>query len=847
MKHTVLGVGRPVRAILIAVALVCVSSAARAETVVVDFGSSTRYLANSTDPGIGMTWTGSTFNDVGWSDGAFGVGYETDSGAENLLLTIVPTSARSVYTRTNFTISDVSQVEKLNLGVDYDDGYVAWLNGVEVARVNLPSGTLNWNTPTDNGHESSNGLIPVFEEIDVTAAGIPALQDGENVLSVAVWNVGAGSSDLVLVPRLVLNPALSVTRGPYLQQGTPDGVVVRWRTALASQSYVYCGTVLGQLADCGQNPAFTTDHIIAVDSLLPDTLYYYAVGTATQVLAGDDADHFFLTSPVVGTSKPTRIWVLGDSGTANADSAAVRDAYYTHTGVRHTDLWLMLGDNAYPDGTDAEYQAAVFDTYPEMLRKSVLWSAYGNHDADSADASTQTGPYFELFTMPTAGEAGGLSSGTEAYYSFEYGNVHFVVLETNGTNLALGGPMLTWLELDLAATAQDWVIALFHHPPYSKGSHDTDLDPPMIEVRENVLPILEDYGVDLTLTGDSHGYERSYLLDGHYGLSSTFDESMKLNGGDGRADGDGVYSKAVSGPDPHSGTVYAVSGCSGKLADPPPPFGHPAIFTHQLVLGSMVLDIDGGRLDALFLDKDGNILDYFTAVKALGCPDADADTVCDLDDNCPSIPNPIQTDSDDDGQGNACDADDDGDGVDDAQDCAPLVSGVSTIPGPVGTTVRLDKTAGATMLWTRGTQGHTSNVYRSAVSPTEPMNGFACFVAGSAENHAGDTEFPPSGSAFYYLVTAGNVCGESSAGLDGTGFERIGWVACDPPGGDFDADGVADLEDNCSLVPDASQADADADFAGDVCDNCPVTPNADQNDCDEDGIGDACDPDPGCA
>jgi len=846
MKRTVLGAGRSVRAILIAAVLVCAGGAARAETVVVDFGSSTRYLANSANPGIGMTWTAAIFNDAGWSEGFFGVGYETESGAENLLLTSVPTSARSIYTRTTFTISDVNQVDNLMLGVDYDDGYVAWINGVEVSRVNLPSGPLGWDTPTDNAHESSNGLVPVFDEVDVTAAGIPALHDGENVLSVAVWNVTSGSSDLVLVPRLVLNPPLSVTRGPYLQQGTPDGVVVRWHTGLASTSHVYCGTDLGQLADCGEDPALTTDHIIAIDSLLPDTLYYYAVGTATQILAGDDADHFFVTSPVVGTSKPTRIWVLGDSGTANADSAAVRDAYYAYTGVRHTDIWLMLGDNAYPDGTLAEYQAAVFDTYPEMLRKSVLWPTFGNHDADSADASTQTGPYFELFTMPTAGEAGGLSSGTEAYYSFEYGNVHFVVLETNGSNLALGGPMLTWLESDLAGTAQDWVIAFFHHPPYSKGSHDTDIDPPMLEVRENVVPILEDYGVDLTLTGHSHSYERSYLLDGHYGLSSTFDPSMKLNAGDGRADGDGVYSKTVSGPDPHSGTVYAVCGCSGKVTSPPPPFGHPAIFTHQLVLGSMVIDIDGGRLDALFLDRDGNVLDYFTTVKALGCPDTDGDVVCDLDDNCPAVPNPTQTDSDDDGSGNACDADDDDDGVDDEQDCAPLSAGVSEIPGPVGTAVTLDKTAGTTLLWTRGTQGHTSNVYRAAVGPTESMNEFACFAAGSAENEASDPQLPPSGAVFYYLVTAHNVCGESSAGLDGAGFERTGWIACDPPGGDYDADGVADSEDNCSLVPDSSQADADADFSGDVCDNCPLTPNPDQGDCDEDGIGDTCDADPGC-
>ena len=56
--------------------------------------------------------------------------------------------------------------------------------------------------------------------------------------------------------------------------------------------------------------------------------------------------------------------------------------------------------------------------------------------------------------------------------------------------------MLTWFELDLADTTQDWIIAYWHHPPYSKGSHDSDnpigLDPELVEMRENVVPILED-------------------------------------------------------------------------------------------------------------------------------------------------------------------------------------------------------------------------------------------------------------------------------------------------------------------------------------------------------------------
>ena len=85
--------------------------------------------------------------------------------------------------------------------------------------------------------------------------------------------------------------------------------------------------------------------------------------------------------------------------------------------------------------------------------------------------------------------------------------------------------MYQWLCADLAATDQDFIIAFWHHPPYTKGSHDSDnaIDSNgiMQEMRERFLPVLDAYGVDLVLTGHSHSYERSLLLHDHYGVSST--------------------------------------------------------------------------------------------------------------------------------------------------------------------------------------------------------------------------------------------------------------------------------------------------------------------------------------
>jgi hypothetical protein len=402
---------------------------------------------------------------------------------------------------------------------------------------------------------------------------------------------------------------VALTRGPYLQHASSTGITIRWRTNVPKGTWVFYGTSPGDLSNLFVDTK-GTEHVATLSGLTPGTKYYYAIGDEDGIRAGGDAQHYFFTAPLVGSEVPVRIWAIGDSGTGGngtGQAESVRDAYLNSPLSARTDVWLMLGDNAYNIGTDTEYQRAVFNTYPSLLRNTVLWPTFGNHDAYADGGIT----YFNIFTLPQNGGSGGVASGTENYYSFDHANIHFICLDSQGSLRTPGSPMLTWLAQDLAATSQKWIIAFWHHPPYTKGSHDSDWETELVEMRANALPILEAGGVDLVLSGHSHSYERSFLIDGHYGHSTSLTMEMIKDPGDGRESGNGVYGKE---PEPRSGAVYSVCGASGHISGGP--LNHPIMVSSLNVLGSLVIDVHGDRLDARYLDNTGVVRDSFSISKA---------------------------------------------------------------------------------------------------------------------------------------------------------------------------------------------------------------------------------------
>lgn len=458
----------------------------------------------------------------------------------------------------------------------------------------------------------------------------------ETCMSLRFWtSVFAAIGAFGIGSVLAQSSALKLSRGPYLQISTPTSISIIWRTVGEVQPVVRFGLtptdldhtaglssiVIRRAPKEGDSsnelslhsaPDGTVQYEASLSGLKPDTTYFYSVLNGSEVLAGGE-DFYFKTHPVPGKVQPARIWVVGDSGTADARQAAVYQAMqdYVRTQNRPLDLYLHVGDMAYPSGTDAEFQKTFFDIYQPTLRNIVCWPSMGNHEGNTSKGLLGVGPYYDAYICPRRGEAGGLPSASEAFYSFDYANAHFICLDSHDLDRAPAGVMAQWLRADLEKTKSDWIIAYWHHPPYTKGSHDSDKEEQLIEMRELIMPILEAGGVDLVLTGHSHIYERSMLIDGAYQTPTTAD-GVVLDDGDGDPNGEGPYRKS-KGLHAHQGVVQVVTGNGGAKVGR---VGTSPVMKRVLVeYGSVILDVNGDILTGVMVNRGGRTSDLFSIVK----------------------------------------------------------------------------------------------------------------------------------------------------------------------------------------------------------------------------------------
>jgi hypothetical protein len=175
------------------------------DTSFVRAGDPWRYFRGTQEPP--GPWKGIEFDDLGWPQGPSGFGYGDDDDAtvlDDMRQAADNPGYLTVYLRTSFSVIDPAALDSLILRVDFDDGFVAYLNGTEIGRTNVSANPPLFNSPASGDHEAGT---PV--EFDVSASR-SLLRAGNNVLAIQAHNVSLTSSDLTMVPELIGREYLDV-------------------------------------------------------------------------------------------------------------------------------------------------------------------------------------------------------------------------------------------------------------------------------------------------------------------------------------------------------------------------------------------------------------------------------------------------------------------------------------------------------------------------------------------------------------------------------------------------------------------------------------------------------------
>jgi len=202
-------------------------------------------------------------------------------------------------------------------------------------------------------------------------------------------------------------------------------------------------------------------------------------------------------------AKSVRFAVIGDTGSGSDGQREVGGQMVKFRELFPFEFALMLGDNIYGGDNPSEMKKKFEDPYKGLLEGGVkFYAALGNHDNPNQR-------FYKPFNM-----------GGKRYYSLKKGNVEFFALDST----YMDPVQMDWLKQNLERSNADWKICYFHHPLYSDGKfHGPDKD-----LRKQIEPILQKYGVQVVLAGHEHFYERfvpqggiSYFILGNSGQLRT--------------------------------------------------------------------------------------------------------------------------------------------------------------------------------------------------------------------------------------------------------------------------------------------------------------------------------------
>ena len=293
---------------------------------------------------------------------------------------------------------------------------------------------------------------------------------------------------------------------PYLGDVTTTSVIIAWAMDSNNAGEVryslddsYGSAVDANAIEIDGNYWYSA----TIAGLAAHTTYRYKVYSDGEEVT-PASDFTFTTPPEAGASQFT-FAALGDSRPHDVSALPSQGARDVASEMaRHEfDLAIHTGDIVYRGGICAgddsswnQYIRAYFDLYAESMAHTPFYPSIGNHELAGGSCGYQG--YTDVYHLPRNAPAGDV----EEYYSFDWGNAHFIALDTTYSNA--GTDQYYWLVDDLQNSAQFWKFVLFHYPAYSSGPHGSSA-----EVQTYLVPLFETHGVDVVFTGHDHHYERT--------------------------------------------------------------------------------------------------------------------------------------------------------------------------------------------------------------------------------------------------------------------------------------------------------------------------------------------------
>ncbi len=278
---------------------------------------------------------------------------------------------------------------------------------------------------------------------------------------------------------------------------------------------------------------------VTVTGLSPDTTYYYDIegiyesDTATASFSfveynktlGYDRDYFtFKTAKSADSDKFEFLTIADIQGMIQgmySDSFNAVKALLANDATKNFDFILNAGDMC-DNGKNFNQWAMALNTYQTLFANTSMFFAAGNHESGS-NALTN---YFN-YSMEE-----GQTTADGAYYSFDYANAHFVVLNTNDAdNNGLGQAQLAWLTEDLKNSDSKWKFVLMHKSLYSGGSHSTDSE--VVAMRAQLQKLFAETGVTIVFGGHDHTYTSTYLVDQNGNVTDKSNDAEIKSSGDG--------------------------------------------------------------------------------------------------------------------------------------------------------------------------------------------------------------------------------------------------------------------------------------------------------------------------